>query len=52
MKQPKFEGKCEELKGFIYDCSDARQADMFTKTMKEIAGMQGGTSITVQTFDA
>ena len=41
VKQPKFEGKCEELKGFIYDCSDARQADMFTKTMKEIAGYAG-----------
>ena len=51
MKQPKFEGKCEELKGFIYDCSDARQADMFTKTMKEIAGYDIRRAITVQTFD-
>ena len=41
MKQPKFEGKCEELKGFIYNCSDAWQADMFTKIMKEIAGYAG-----------
>jgi hypothetical protein len=36
--QPKFEGKCTKLKGFIYDCPDLRQqADIFTKTTKEIA---------------
>jgi hypothetical protein len=27
----------EELKNFIYDCSDSRQADIFTETTKEIA---------------
>jgi hypothetical protein len=26
IKQPKFEGRCEDLKGHIYDCSDARQS--------------------------
>ena len=29
---PKFEGKCVDLKGHIYDCSDVRQSDQFTKT--------------------
>jgi hypothetical protein len=33
--QSKFEGRCTELKGFINDYSDLRQADMFTKTTKE-----------------
>ncbi len=23
VRQPRFEGKCEELKGHIYDCSDS-----------------------------
>jgi hypothetical protein len=41
IKQPKFEGKCEDLKGHIYDCSDARQSD--TKTTKEIAECVGRT---------
>jgi hypothetical protein len=33
----KFEGKCEEIKGSIYDCSDAKQADVFVKITKDIA---------------
>jgi hypothetical protein len=37
IQQPKCEGKCAELKSFIYDCSDSRQSDIFTKTTKEIA---------------
>jgi hypothetical protein len=43
IKQPKFEGRCAELKGHIYDCSDARQSDIFMKTMKEIAEYVGRT---------
>jgi hypothetical protein len=42
-RQPKFEGKCEELKGHIYDCSDTRQSDIFMKTTKEIAEYAGRT---------
>ena len=42
-RQPKFEGKCDELKGQIYDCSDSRQSDMFTKSTKEIAEYVGRT---------
>ena len=42
-RQPKFEGRCEELKGHIYDCSDARQSDIFAKTTKEIAVYVGRT---------
>jgi hypothetical protein len=33
-----------ELKGFIYDwCSDSNQADIFTKTTKEVAKNVGQT---------
>ena len=42
-RAPKFEGKCTELKGHIYDCSDSRQSDQFTKTTKEIAEYVGRT---------
>ena len=37
MRQKKLEGKCEELKGYIYDCFDSHQSDQFTKTTKEVA---------------
>ncbi len=40
-RQPKLESKCEELKGHIYDCSDARQSDIFVKTTKELAEYVG-----------
>jgi hypothetical protein len=40
-RQTRFEGKCEGLKGHIYDCSDAKQSDMFTRTTKEIAEYAG-----------
>jgi hypothetical protein len=41
VKQPKFEGKNEDLKGHIYDCPDARQSDVFVKTNKEISEYVG-----------
>jgi hypothetical protein len=40
-KEPKFEGRCAELKGEIYDGTDFRQADGYTKTTKEIAEYVG-----------
>jgi hypothetical protein len=42
-RQVKFEGKCDKLKGHIYDCADVRQSDMFMKTTKEIAEFVGST---------
>lgn len=33
-----FEGRCDELKGFVYDCANsAKAADMYTKTTREIS---------------
>jgi hypothetical protein len=44
MKTPVFEGKCDELSGYTYDCSDPRQAaDMYTRTTKEIGEYVGRT---------
>jgi hypothetical protein len=43
VKQPKFEGKNEDLEGRVYDCSDARQSDVFIKTTKEISEYVGST---------
>jgi hypothetical protein len=41
IKQPKFDGKEECLKGHIYDCADARQSDQFVRTTMEIAEYVG-----------
>jgi hypothetical protein len=33
-----FEGRSDDLKGYIYDCTNAaKAADMYTKTTREIA---------------
>jgi len=37
-QQTKFEGRIDSLKGYIYDCADSRQADLYVKTTREIAG--------------
>lgn len=42
-KTAKFEGECPELKGFVYDCSDIKQTDLFVKTNKMVAGHVGRT---------
>jgi hypothetical protein len=39
-----FEGKCDDLSGYIYDCADPKQAvDMYTSTTKEISEYVGRT---------
>jgi hypothetical protein len=39
----KFEGRCEELKGHIYDYGDSKNADQFIQTTKEIKNYVGCT---------
>ena len=39
----KFEGRCTELKGFIYDHGDHKHADQFIMTTKEIQNFVGRT---------
>jgi hypothetical protein len=43
-RAPKFEGKCDNPKGHLYDCSDVCQSDQYTKMTKEIAEDVGRTS--------
>jgi hypothetical protein len=43
IRSPKFEGKCNDLKGHIYDCTNIRQADQYTKTTKKISEYIGCT---------
>jgi hypothetical protein len=43
VRQPKFEGKCEELKGHVHDCADSRQSDQLSETTKEAAKNFGRT---------
>ena len=34
-QQPKFEGRTEALKGFVYGYGDPKQADTYTQTKKK-----------------
>jgi hypothetical protein len=36
-----FQGRCDDLKGHIFDFVDGRQADQYAVTMKEIAAYIG-----------
>ena len=42
-RQQRFEGRCVDLKGHIYDCGDIRQADQYARTTMEIAEYVGRT---------
>jgi hypothetical protein len=44
-KQPisKFEGRCQDLKGFAFDCAEGRHADSYNLSMKEMALYAGRT---------
>ena len=37
----KFKGACEELEGHYFDCSDYKQADKYTTTVKRLADYVG-----------
>ena len=41
VNKSKFEGRCAELKGFIFDCSSTKCAEQFNTTMKEITTYLG-----------
>jgi hypothetical protein len=42
-RQTKFERKCNDLNGHIYDCYDSRQANQCIKTTKQIQDYVGRT---------
>jgi hypothetical protein len=41
--QPKFEGKWDELRGHVCDCTDSHQSDQFVKNTKEVTEYVGCT---------
>jgi hypothetical protein len=43
LSETKFTGRCNELKGEIYNCSEFSQVDGYTKTTKEISEYVGRT---------
>ena len=49
-RAPKFEGKCPDLKGHIYDASDMRQSDQFIKTTAKSESLSGERTSTAATF--
>jgi len=51
IKQPRFEGACAEMKGYVFDClpSKTKQADKYTKTiemLKTYAGRNYSSNVT------
>ena len=38
---PRFKGNSHDLEGYIFDCSDNKQADIFVHTMKRFAEYVG-----------
>jgi hypothetical protein len=42
-QQPKFEGRCDGLKGFTFDCNDSRQTTGLNTSIKELAEYVGRT---------
>ena len=42
-RSTKFEGRCDELKGHVYDYGDSKNADQFIQTTKEIKNLVGRT---------
>ena len=39
--EKKFDGRCDDLKGYIYDCTGNQQADMFIKTCQQVPEYAG-----------
>jgi hypothetical protein len=35
--KPEFQGRCDDLRGHVFDCAVGKQADRYTVTMKAIA---------------
>jgi hypothetical protein len=36
-QETRFDGRCDALKGFIFDCTDGQQPDQYAVNMKEIS---------------
>jgi hypothetical protein len=42
-QEPKFNGRCDDIRGFVFDCADGKQADRYNTTIREITAYVGRT---------
>jgi hypothetical protein len=42
-QEPKFNGRYEDIKGFVFDCANGKQADWYNVTVREITAYVGRT---------
>jgi hypothetical protein len=42
-QETKFDGRCDDIKGFVFDCADGKQADRYNTTIQEITAYTGRT---------
>jgi hypothetical protein len=35
-QETKFNGRCEDINGFVFDCADGKQANQYNATIREI----------------
>jgi hypothetical protein len=33
-QETKFDGRCDDIKGFVFDCADGKQADRYNTTIR------------------
>jgi hypothetical protein len=42
-RETNFTGRCEDIKGYVFDCADGKQADRYNVTIREISAYVGRT---------
>jgi hypothetical protein len=42
-QETKFDGRCDAIKGFVFDCANGKQADRSNTTIREITAYAGRT---------
>jgi hypothetical protein len=42
-QEPKLNGRCDDIRGFVFDCADGKQADRYNITIREITAYVGRT---------
>jgi hypothetical protein len=42
-QETKFDGRCDDIEGFVFECADGKQADRYNTTIREITAYAGRT---------
>jgi hypothetical protein len=42
-QETKFDGRCDDIKGFVFDCADGKHADRYNTTIRQITAYAGRT---------